>query len=95
MKPKIRESRSPRGAKVMRRDTTEPQPELGADHFANAVMTLRESADFLKFHFMTLYKLIKTAGLPAFRMGSDWRVRRPDLDKWIAGQYAGGRKQAA
>ncbi len=72
----------------MRRDITKPQPRSGADDFADAIMTLRELADYLKCHFMTLYKLIKTAGLPAFRVGSDWRVRRADLDEWIARQHA-------
>jgi excisionase family DNA binding protein len=49
-------------------------------------MTLREVADYLNCHYITVYRLINT-GLPAFRLGSDWRFQRSDLKKWIAQQH--------
>jgi excisionase family DNA binding protein len=39
------------------------------------IMTVHEAADYLNCHFMTIYRLIKTAGLPAFHLGGNWRFR--------------------
>ena len=47
-------------------------------------MTVREVASYLNCHYMTVYKLVRSEDLPAFRLGSDWRFRRSDLEKWIA-----------
>jgi excisionase family DNA binding protein len=71
----------------MKRRPREPEPESGAPD--SDVMTLKEVADYLHCHFMTVYKLIRTVELPAFRLGADWRFRRSDVDQWIA---AGGGK---
>lgn len=64
----------------MKRDTKAPKP--------GPAMTAREVADYLKLHFVTVHRLIKTAGLPGFRLGSDWRFWPADIDKWIQGQHA-------
>lgn len=43
-------------------------------------MTVKEAADFLRVHRSTIYRLLKANRLPgAFRVGSDWRVRRDTL----------------
>jgi len=52
------------------------------------VMTIHDVADYLHCHFITVYRLIK-AGLPAFRIGSNWRFRRSDVDRWIEDQTIG------
>jgi excisionase family DNA binding protein len=54
-------------------------------------MTLHHIANYLKLHYMTVYRLIKTRSLTAFRLGGDFRVRRSDLEKWIAQQHVPGR----
>jgi excisionase family DNA binding protein len=69
---------------VKRRRNKEPEPESDAPD--SDVMTLHEVAPYLHCHQFTVYRLIKTAGLPAFRLGSDWRFRRSDLEKWIDGK---------
>ena len=81
--------------KRVRRDSREPERQSGADDFDSDIMTLREVADYLHCHFITVYRLIKTEGLRAFRLGSDWRFRRADLEMWIARQrvQAGGSRQ--
>ena len=65
--------------------TRSPKPktelEIGRDR---ELMTVREVASYLNCHYMTVYKLVRTGDLPAFRLGSDWRFRRSDLEKWIA-----------
>jgi excisionase family DNA binding protein len=47
-----------------------------------AVLTLRETAEMLKVHPCTIYRLIRRQKLPAFKLGSDWRFNREQLDKW-------------
>lgn len=47
------------------------------------VMKLDQAADYLNCHKSTLYRLIKSGKLPAFRLGGGWRIRRSDLDEWI------------
>ena len=68
----------------MKRRTKEPEPESGG--IETEIMTVGEVADYLKIHYITVYRFIE-AGLPAFRLGSDWRFRRADLDKWIAQRH--------
>lgn len=64
-----------------RNQCRKPEPKPG-DH-ESEIMTLQDVADYLKLHYITVYRFIKTRGLPAFRLGSDWRFRRSDLEKWI------------
>jgi excisionase family DNA binding protein len=66
----------------MKRDTKAPRP--GPD--TSEIMTSHQVADYLKLHYITVYRFIK-AGLPAFRLGSDWRFRRADIDEWIAQRH--------
>jgi len=51
------------------------------------IMTLQEVAYYLKVHYMTVYRLIKTASLPAFRLGSDFRFRRADVNEWVVQRH--------
>ena len=48
------------------------------------VLTLREVADVLKVTERTIYTMATKRELPAFRVGGQWRLRRVDLDAWIA-----------
>ena len=48
------------------------------------IMTLGEVADYLKLHQDTVYNLLRRGELTGgFRLGSDWRFRRADIDGWI------------
>lgn len=47
------------------------------------VMTVRELADYLRCHSSTIYRLIKQHELPHFKVGSDHRFRRDQIDKWM------------
>ncbi len=49
----------------------------------NAVMTVGEVSKFLRVHPSTIYRLLKRGRLPAFRVGSDWRFRRSEMEKWL------------
>ena len=49
-------------------------------------MIVHEVADYLNCHYMTIYRLIKTARLPAFHLGGNWRFRRSEIETWIKEQ---------
>ena len=61
----------------------EPKP----GDVVNEILTLRGVADYLNCHYTTVYRLVRQRGLPVFHVGSDYRVRRADLEKWIAQQH--------
>jgi excisionase family DNA binding protein len=47
------------------------------------VMTLEEVAQFLHVHPSTVYRLLRTHKIPAFKMGSDWRFNQESIERWI------------
>jgi excisionase family DNA binding protein len=47
------------------------------------VLTVNELADFLRIHRSTVYRLLKTKSLPAFRVGSDWRFNTETVNEWM------------
>ncbi len=49
------------------------------------IMTLKQLADYLKVHAQSIYRLVQK-DLPGFRIGTDWRFRRSDIDAWIEQQ---------
>ncbi len=46
-------------------------------------MEAKEVAQYLHLHLFTVHKLAREGSLPAFKIGSDWRIRRSELVKWI------------
>ena len=46
------------------------------------VLTVRNVAEYLHVHPSTIYRLLKSKQLPAFRVGSDWRFNREEIDRW-------------
>jgi excisionase family DNA binding protein len=49
---------------------------------SSEVLTVKELANYLKIHESTVYRLIKTRQLPAFKVGRDWRFNREQIDRW-------------
>ena len=47
------------------------------------LLTIKEAAKFLRVHPSTLYRMLKRRTLPAFRVGSDWRIDARILQKLI------------
>jgi excisionase family DNA binding protein len=71
----------------VKRGTTRPEAAPRPDDaIGSEVMTLQEVAGYLNCHYTTVYRLIRRGGFPTFRVGSDFRMRRADLEKWIAQQ---------
>jgi len=49
------------------------------------LLTVAEVADALRVSNMTVYRLIKAGELPALRIGKNYRIRRSELDDYLAG----------
>jgi excisionase family DNA binding protein len=47
------------------------------------VLTLEEAAEFLRIHPSTVYRLLKSHTIPAFKIGSDWRFNQESIQRWI------------
>ncbi len=52
------------------------------------VMTLSETAEFLRLNSKTVVKLANEKQLPGRRIGRDWRFLRSDLVRFIHGDRA-------
>jgi excisionase family DNA binding protein len=50
------------------------------------IMTLREVAQYLGLHVMTVYKLTREGRVPAAKIGGQWRFKRDVLDGWLEAQ---------
>lgn len=47
------------------------------------ILVLKEAAEFLSIHPLTLRKLLKKEGLPARKLGKNWRFTKSGLLDWI------------
>jgi SOS regulatory protein LexA len=47
------------------------------------IMTLQEVADYLKVNKQTIYRMLNANQIPAFRVRSEWRFKKEEIDKWI------------
>ena len=49
----------------------------------NEVLTAGEVANYLRVSLSTIYRLLKSGDLPAFKIGSDWRFNRVHVEEWL------------
>ena len=52
----------------------------------NDILTVKETAEFLRVPRSTVYKLAKGGLMPAQKVGRHWRFHRPAIIRWIAGR---------
>lgn len=50
---------------------------------AKKVLTIKDVAEYLSVHPMTIYKYVKEGRIPAFKIGVNWRIREDSIQKWI------------
>jgi len=50
------------------------------------ILTAGELADYLRVSRTTIYRLVKARKIPAFKIGSDYRFTREQIDEWRAAQ---------
>ncbi len=53
---------------------------------ADDILTIKEVADYLKLTERTLYRLVQEGKIPGFKVGSSWRFKRADIERWIEEQ---------
>lgn len=51
-----------------------------------AILTIRDVAEYLKVAEKTIYRLVGAKKIPAFKVGGAWRFRKSDIDAWIVAQ---------
>ncbi len=52
----------------------------------DAFLTTEDVLSYLRVNARTVYRLIREGELPAVRVGRQWRIKRRDLDRWVAAQ---------
>lgn len=50
------------------------------------IMTVKDLALYLKIAEKTAYRFASEGKLPGFKVGSAWRFRKAEIDKWITKQ---------
>lgn len=53
---------------------------------SDEILTAKELADFLKIAEKTANKYAAEGKLPGFKIGSVWRFRKSEIDRWITEQ---------
>jgi excisionase family DNA binding protein len=53
------------------------------------ILRVKDLCDLLQVHQTTVYKLIRAGKIPTFRVGSDWRFRRDQIERWMVEQSTG------
>lgn len=54
---------------------------------AEPLLTASEVAQLLKLNVETVYGLIATQGLPAAKIGGQWRFEEPKIRAWVEKRY--------
>jgi excisionase family DNA binding protein len=47
------------------------------------ILTVKEVAEYLNIHPLTVQKHAREGKIPAFRIGSDWRFHKKHIERWI------------
>jgi len=53
-------------------------------------LTVNEAAYYLRISSKTLTGLLTKGEIPARRVGRQWRILKPALDRWLAGETPKG-----
>jgi excisionase family DNA binding protein len=57
------------------------------------LLNVAELARYLKFHQTTIYRLLKSGGIPGIRLGGSWRFHREAIDRWLKDSERADRTQ--
>ncbi|HEV3111420.1 MAG TPA: helix-turn-helix domain-containing protein [Candidatus Binataceae bacterium] len=72
-----------RPSRVAEVEPKDEAPSGMPSDMASEIMTLREVADYLACHPVTIYRLAQSREIPAFRLGGNWRFKRSEIGQWI------------
>jgi excisionase family DNA binding protein len=70
------------------RESARPSKLPGQAYFGK-VLTLSETAEFLRVHNSTVYRMLSTGQLRAFKVGRVWRFNVEDIDQWRLSKSGG------
>jgi excisionase family DNA binding protein len=56
------------------------------------IITVRELAEYLKIAEKTAYRFVSEGKVPGFKVGSAWRFRKAEVDRWIKEQELSNKK---
>jgi len=51
---------------------------------SKTLMTLQETAEYLRVTRSTIHRLLKRNQIPAFRIGRHWRFRLEEIENWCS-----------
>ena len=54
------------------------------------ILTVPEVAEYLRCHESSIYRLVKNRQLQAFRVGSEIRFNRSQIDQWMLDSTVNG-----
>lgn len=57
---------------------------------AGETLTPEQAAEFLQVDPETVRRLLRAGRLPGAKIGQQWRIRRSDLDRYLAGEWRPG-----
>lgn len=57
------------------------------------IMTTKELAGYLRIAEKTAYRFASEGKVPGFKVGSAWRFRKGEIDRWIAQQEQEGKQK--
>ena len=69
------------GDKPRRADTVLPP--------SRTMMTLQETAEYLRVTRSTIHRLLKGNQIPAFRIGRHWRFNLEEIERWCSAHGSG------
>ena len=52
----------------------------------DVLLTVTELADYLKIAEKTAYRFASEGKVPGFRVGSAWRFRKSEINRWLSEQ---------
>jgi excisionase family DNA binding protein len=66
----------------------------GSQPTMDQILTLEEVADLLqgqrRAHGSSLYRLLRTNGIPAFKVSGEWRFDREAIENWLRKEESAG-----
>ena len=74
------------GDKPHRADTVLPP--------SRTMMTLQETAEYLRVTRSTIHRLLKRNQIPAFRIGRHWRFNLEEIERWCSAHASGKHSNA-
>jgi excisionase family DNA binding protein len=57
------------------------------------ILTVPEVARYLGVHPFTVYRMLRSREIPAFRVGEDWRFHLPTVREWLEKKLSNGNRR--